>query len=216
VKLLIQHRMRHGGSLLPWRSCLLAAAALILFLALGPAPEAWVFDRAAISHGEWWRLITGHWVHSDGSHALWNIAALLCLGALFEARLRWRLFPVLLAGAAGVSAWLFWGEPALQVYCGLSGILNSVLIVGLMLMWRQQRQPLVLMTAVGAAVKIIVEVHLGQALLSDTAWPSVATAHAAGFLSGIILVNLLRTKKTGPKSRNQLSGEIRSPFPFSR
>jgi len=81
----------HGGVTLPWRSFLLGAAAIAAYLILGAAPEAWVFDRVAIAQGEWWRLITGHWVHSDLAHAAWDIAALLLLGALFEARLRWRL-----------------------------------------------------------------------------------------------------------------------------
>ncbi|MEN8106445.1 MAG: rhombosortase [Pseudomonadota bacterium] len=177
----------HGGIMLPWRTLLLGTVALSAFLCLGAAPEAWVFDRAAISRGELWRLITGHWVHSDLAHAIWDITALLLLGALFEARLQWRLPLALLIGSVGVDAWLWWGDPALRYYCGLSGILNSLLIVGLMQLWRDLRHPLILLTGVGAAVKIIVEINAGQALLTQTAWPSVPTVHAAGFLCGLVL-----------------------------
>jgi len=179
--------LRHGGITLPWRSLLLGAGALAVYLILGPAPEAWVFDRVAIAGGEWWRLFTGHWVHSDLAHAGWDIAALLLLGALFEERLRWRLPLVLIVGAVGVDAWLWWGEPALFYYCGLSGVLNSLLILGLLYLWRDLRHPLVIVTAVGAALKIILEIYFGQALLTQTAWPSVPTAHAAGFLCGLVL-----------------------------
>jgi rhomboid family GlyGly-CTERM serine protease len=178
----------HGGIVLPWRSFLLGSGAVAAYLILGAAPEAWVFDRVAIAQGEWWRLVTGHWVHSDLTHAVWDITALLLLGALFEARLQWRLPLALLVATVGVDVWLWWGDPALRYYCGLSGILNGLLIVGLLHLWRDLRHPLILLTAVAAALKIIVEIHVGQALLTRTAWPSVPTVHAAGFLCGLVLV----------------------------
>jgi len=174
--------------MLPWRTLLLSAGAVVAYLILGAAPEAWVFDRVAIAQGEWWRLIAGHWMHSDLMHAVWDIAALLLLGTLFEARLQWRLPWALLVATVGVDAWLWWGDPALQYYCGLSGILNSLLVVGLLQFWRDYRHPLILLTGVGAALKIIVEINAGQALLTQTAWPSVPTVHAVGFLCGLVFV----------------------------
>ena len=98
-----------------------------------------------------------------------------------------RVAYTLLAGTAGVDAWLWWGEPSLSIYCGLSGILNSLLIVGLLHLWCDFHHPMVLVTVVGAALKIILEIYIGQALLTQTAWPSVPTAHAAGFLCGLIM-----------------------------
>jgi rhomboid family GlyGly-CTERM serine protease len=177
----------HGGVTLPWRSILLGAGAVVAYLVLGAAPKVWVFDRVAIAQGEWWRLVSGHWVHSDLAHAGWDIAALLLLGSLFEVRLQWRLPLALLVGTVGVDAWLWWGDSTLRYYCGLSGILNSLLIVGLLQLWRDWKQPLILLTGVGAIVKILVEINAGQALLTQTAWPSVPTVHAAGFLCGMIL-----------------------------
>ena len=178
----------HGGITLPWLSILLGAGAVLAYLVLGAAPEAWVFDRVAITQGEWWRLVTGHWVHSDLAHAGWDITALLLLGVVFEVRLQWRLPIALLTGTVGVDAWLWWGDPVLYYYCGLSGILNSLLIVGLMQLWRDCRHPLVVLTGVGAAVKILVEINAGQALLTQTAWSSVPMVHAVGFLCGLVFV----------------------------
>lgn len=179
--------INHGRIALPWRSMLLVAFAVAVFMFFGAAPEAWVFDRLLIAQGEWWRLITGHWVHSDLTHAIWDIAALLLLGALFEARLKWRLPLVLFLTSLGVDAWLWWGTPALNYYCGLSGIENGLLVVGLLYLWCDTRHPLVLLTGVGAVLKIIVEIKTGQALLTQTAWPSVPDVHAAGFLSGLLI-----------------------------
>ena len=180
--------VRHGSVMLPWRTLLLGAVAAIAYLFFGAAPEAWVFDRAAISQGEYWRLATGHWVHSDSLHAFWDISALLLLGALFEPWLKWRMPLALFVTTIGVDVWLWCGEHSLQYYCGLSGILNGLLIVGLLHLWRDFRHPLIWITGTGAVLKIIVEISAGQALLTQTDWPSVPTVHAAGFLSGLVLM----------------------------
>jgi rhomboid family GlyGly-CTERM serine protease len=176
----------HGSLALPWRTLLLTGLALGLFLSFGAAPEAWVFDRTAIAQGEWWRLLTGHWVHSDLEHAAWDIGALLVLGLLFEPRLKAKLFSVLILGSLGIDLWLWYALPSLSYYCGLSGILNSLLALGLLQMWRELRHPLIWMTAVGAILKIVWEIALGGALLTTTAWPSLPEAHAVGFLCGVL------------------------------
>jgi rhomboid family GlyGly-CTERM serine protease len=181
-------RLRHGGrSTLPWRSLLLAALAIGAWTVCGPVPEAWVYDRLAVGQGDWWRLLTGHWVHSDGSHALWDVTALLLFGMLFEARLGWRLPLALLIGTVGVDAWLWWGAPELLDYCGLSGVLNALLVLGLLELWEEQHHPLLPIILAGAALKILLELQLGEALLTRTAWPSVPAAHAAGYVAGWVL-----------------------------
>jgi rhomboid family GlyGly-CTERM serine protease len=185
---------------LPWRSLSLAALALIAYIALGAAPEAWVFDRAAIDGGEIWRLVTAHWVHTDPWHALWNIAALLLLGLLFERRVQSLLLISLLVGTLAVDAWLWWGDASLAYYCGLSGILNSLLIVGLARFWRDYRHPLVLFTVVVVATKIAIEMIIGQGISTHTVWPSVPAAHAAGFLGGLALVLFLKVRSVSPLS----------------
>jgi len=187
-----------GNLALPWRSLALVALAALAYLVFGAAPEGWVFDRAAIGQGEWWRLLTAHWVHTDAAHAGWDIAGLLLLGLFFEPGLQWRLPWVLLCGTAAVDTWLWWGLPDLLYYCGLSGVLNSLMIYGLLHAWRSQRNPLLLAMAALAGLKIILEIDAGQALLTKTAWSSVPTAHAAGFACGLVLASVtLRKWKRG-------------------
>lgn len=176
----------HGSFSLPWRTLLLLSLALAGYLLPGAAPEAWVFDRSAIAQGELWRLVTGHWVHSDLNHALWDIAALALLGALFETRLQRHLLPALIIGTFGVDLWLWWGNTALDYYCGLSGILNSLLAIGLIRLWQDVRHPVIWLTGLGAVGKILFEMVNGQAIVTQTAWPSVPDVHAIGFLSGLL------------------------------
>jgi rhomboid family GlyGly-CTERM serine protease len=176
----------HGSLALPWRTLLLTGLALGIFLSFGSAPEAWVFDRVAIAQGEWWRLITGHWVHSDLEHASWDIAALLILGLLFESRLKGELFAVLALGILGIDLWLWHAAPSVSYYCGLSGILNGLLALGLLRLWRETRHPLIWLTGLGAVIKIIWETVSGGALLTATAWPSLPEVHGVGFFCGLL------------------------------
>jgi rhomboid family GlyGly-CTERM serine protease len=179
---------------LPWETLSLAAVAGIVYMALGPAPGNWVFDWVAIADGEIWRLVTGHWVHSDPSHAFWNIAALILMGLLFERRLQSLLLKSLFVGTVAVDAWLWWGDASLAYYCGLSGILNSLLVVGLVRLWQDHPHPLVLLIALVAVAKIASEMIMGRGLVTHTAWPSVPAAHAAGFVGGVALMFFLKVR----------------------
>mgnify|MGYP001821827145 CR=1 FL=1 len=171
---------------LPWLSVTLAGLVVALYAAFGPAPEAWVYDRAAIAGGEWWRLISGHWVHSDGAHLGWNLAGLLALGWTVEMRGRRRLVAGLLAGTFGVDLMLWLGLPGLAAYCGLSGVLNSLLPLALVGLWQRATAPALVATGALSLLKITSEISAGQALFTHTAWASVPEAHLAGWLAGLI------------------------------
>ncbi|MGD2056823.1 MAG: rhombosortase, partial [Gammaproteobacteria bacterium] len=179
----------------------LAAA---LFFLVGPGAEAWIYDREAIARGEWWRLATGHWIHGDGGHLLWNLLALVLLGWLLETlQVRW-LALALGAGMAGVDAWLWWGDAGLRYYCGLSGILNSVLAAYLLLSWRARRHPVLAGIAIVAVGKVLIEIARHEALLTDTLWPGVPEAHAAGLLAGLLFAGFATVaRKSTVISRGQ-------------
>lgn len=176
------------GSRLPWLSLGLAGLMAALFAAFGPAPGAWVYDRVAIDQGEWWRLLSGHWMHSDSGHLTWNLGALLALGWIVEARNRVALLAGLLAGTLGVDLMLWLALPELSQYCGMSGVLNTVLLFALATLWRQATAPVLLATGALSLAKIVVEIWSGQALLASTAWTSIPQAHLAGWLIGLLLI----------------------------
>ena len=44
------------------------------------AAEAWEYNREAILHGEWGRLLTGHLTHWNFDHLFWDAATFLLLG----------------------------------------------------------------------------------------------------------------------------------------
>lgn len=116
------------GARVPW-----ALAVLSLVLAAGgEAVRAFArFDRAGIETGQLWRLVTGHWVHLGWGHTLLNVAALGAVAVLFTdvmSRRDW-LLGTLLAMAA-IDAGLYWLEPGVAWYVGMSGVLHGLVLVG--------------------------------------------------------------------------------------
>lgn len=113
--------------------------ALLLFglpaLGAAAAPAAFVYERTAILHGEWWRLCTGHWVHFSASHAAWNLLVLLLSGTWLE-RLRPGVllrYTLLTAPLLGLGLLAF--APTMTTYGGLSGMaVGAVVLLGLTLL----------------------------------------------------------------------------------
>lgn len=181
---------------IPWLTLAGLTIATLLWLFAGPAPDALVYDRSGIAQGQWWRLATGHLVHSDPGHALWDIAALGLLGLLLEGRGRLRLALVGLAGLLAVDAGLWWGMPGIDRYCGLSGLLNSLVVVVLADHWR--RHALVPWLARGLVAKLAAELATRQSLVLDLAWASLPEAHVAGCAGGLVCLALIRLSRRLP------------------
>jgi rhomboid family GlyGly-CTERM serine protease len=89
------------------------------------------YDRAGLAHGELWRLVTGHVIHLESSHALLNLAGLTLMWALFfgdYSPLRW--LAIVAGAAAAIDAGFWFLEPQLAWYVGLSGVLHGVMSGG--------------------------------------------------------------------------------------
>lgn len=104
-----------------------------LFALLGNSTTQWLrYDRDAILHGQWWRIISGNIVHLGWPHLLLNLAGLILVWLLFRHTLSTRSWIfVTLASAASVGVGLLLFDPQLQWYVGLSGVLHGLFAAGL-------------------------------------------------------------------------------------
>lgn len=104
-----------------------------LFAAMGQQATAWLrYDRAAILHGQWWRIISGNIVHLGWPHLLLNLVGLILVWLLFRQTLTTRSWIlVTLVSAAAVSCGLLLFDPHLEWYVGLSGVLHGLFAAGL-------------------------------------------------------------------------------------
>src|SRR5258708_38375144 len=68
---------------IPGASLLLVAFAVAASLLPGAA-EWMQYDRLAVAHGAWWRLLTSHFVHWSVDHLFWDVLAFGVLGWMCE------------------------------------------------------------------------------------------------------------------------------------
>jgi len=173
---------------------------------LVPEQTLLYFSATDIARGETWRIISGHFMHADAKHLMWNCLGLAVLGTLIEQRSRSMLLAALVAGVIAVSVLLLSPFSQLQFYCGLSGVLNTLLLVALWLEWRTSPSLLVLVIACGCVAKVMVEVSLGVSLLTDISWPPYAWAHLAGLMGGLVIIwRQIKMGRRTPARRHELT-----------
>lgn len=101
----------------------LGLAAVTLAVALLPGwTEALEMNRAALAHGEFWRLFTGHLTHFSADHLKWDLVVFVALGSLVELRNRRHFLVCVVGGALAISLGVAWLQPQFSCYRGLSGI----------------------------------------------------------------------------------------------
>ena len=159
------------------------------------------FSATAIFQGETWRLVSGHFIHADLQHLLWNCLGLGVLGTLLEYRSKTVLLATLGTGIVFVSALLLTPYAQLEYYCGLSGVLNTLLLVALWFEWRLTRSWLIILIACGSIVKVLIEVSQGVSIVTHISWPPYAWSHVAGLIGGLFVIWML----AGFRSRVLLS-----------
>ena len=186
---------------------LLAAAAVGAWLAPGVAPLL-QYDRSAISHGELWRLLTGHLTHWTADHLLWDALVFLLAGAACERAGRRRYAALLASSALAGSAAVWVGLPAMQTYRGLSGI-DTALVAFLTATrlrgrWATAGISLLLL-------KLAVEAATGAtAFVAPGGFAPVPLAHAAGAAVGFAF-GLRNLHRPNPRGTSPLSRPPRCP-----
>ncbi len=94
-----------------------------------PLRDALLYDRAAILHGEWWRLWSGHWMHFSPSHFFWNAVVIAGAGTWLEVRRPGLLGRFLFLAAPLLSVTFLFGAPTMAFYGGLSGLATGVVVL---------------------------------------------------------------------------------------
>lgn len=158
----------------------------LVLLSLGG--ESWEaglrYQRDALALGQYWRLLTGHFVHGSSLHLLLNGAGLALVAALFPrdySLVQWLI--ILFVSMAAMDVGFVWLEPQLQWYVGFSGVLHGALAAGAVAWWRHETKALALALTVIFIAKLVWEqVHGALPLSGDM--PVVVDAHLYGAIGG--------------------------------
>lgn len=177
---------KRGHLLAAWRIPLAVtiSAVLIQVLRLGPTLR---YQRAAITHGEWWRLLTGNLVHLGWMHLGRDLAGLILIWFCFFPHLSERLWlAVIFICMLGVSGGLYIFSPEILWYVGLSGILYGLFATGAVLEWRHRPRLSALLLGLMWAV-VIYGLLVGPLPGEDIGLggPIVPQAHLYGAICGM-------------------------------
>lgn len=140
------------------------------------------YDRAGLAKGEWWRLVTGHFVHLDLRHALLNGAGLALMWALFERDYSPREWLIIVfAAIAAIDTGLWLCDSTVLWYVGSSGVLHGVMAAGTLAHLRRGERDGAILAAFLVA-KLAYEHWVGQLPLSGS--EVVVSAHLYGVIGG--------------------------------
>lgn len=164
-----------------------ALSALLMACWFYSVAAAFQYQPGLIRQGEVWRLLTGHWVHVDHWHLVFNLVGIwlvwLWNGPGFGPG-RWLLTALVCSLAISVGLYLF--DPEVAWYRGFSGVLFGLFAAGSVMLIKEH--PLLALAGlVAAAAKLLVDTvgwaELGVGLMTD--FRVIHQAHLYGFLSGL-------------------------------
>ena len=150
----------------------------------------WALNGAAVSNGEWWRLVTAMFLHGSLLHLAFNMFALYWLGTIIEQALGTPRFLLVyvVSGLAG-SAGALWFSSAFAVTVGASGAIFG--LIGALLILEY----LATGSLLGQAM-ILILVNFAFTF----AVPGISKGgHIGGLLGGIVATYALMRYRGGPQ-----------------
>jgi rhomboid family GlyGly-CTERM serine protease len=183
------------------RSYGLALAGVVLLLLApewdGAQAREWLrYDRVAIEGGQWWRLLSGHFVHLDLEHAVLNSLGVVLMWALFARDYspgRW--LAIYLGSALVVGAGLWFLSPQVEWYVGASGALHGVMTAGTLAHLKRGDLDGWILAAF-IVVKLSYEQFVGALPFEEHA-TTIVDAHLYGAVGGIVLALIPGTRAPG-------------------
>jgi rhomboid family GlyGly-CTERM serine protease len=185
------------------------ASLTILCLQLGGEAlrEVLQYDRVGLeTAGEWYRLLTGHWVHFNWQHAQMNVAGLWLLTVLDTDKTGLRaslLRSLILSLVVGLA--LHTGHPELRWYVGLSGVLHGLFVIMLVTSAWRQRSGLAMAVLFILIGKLAWEHYHGALTRAALDVPVIVAAHTYGALAGLAyaFVMLMTRPRPGSSSNHK-------------
>ena len=175
---------------------LLAVAALLLLPEIGgdAARIALRYERMAIAGGEWWRLITAHFVHIDLEHTLLNLMGVVLMWAIFARDLSPRQWLIVTTVVVlTIDGGLWFRDKGVDWYVGASGALHGFMAAGTYVHVRRGDLD-------GWILVVFIVLKLGYEQLhgvlpfAESGMPVVLNAHLYGAIGGVIAAACLKPR----------------------
>jgi rhomboid family GlyGly-CTERM serine protease len=190
--------------------------------------QSMAFEKQAVLHGQWWRLLTHPFVHLTWYHLLLDATAFLTLYAGFLDKSLFRRLAYVVGGAAGsLLLSCFASESPNQTLCGLSGIAHGLMAVSAMEMVASgssdlRRRRIGWITFALVVAKAAYEAATGRMFFSFLSFgllgSPVAVSHAGGVVGslGVFLFLSLIPRRLHYSVRNTTPWPLPEPFRRNR
>lgn len=159
----------------------------LLFIFQADSHQWFAYYHSAIEKGQLWRLVTAHFCHTNGYHLLLNgIGLIVVVSLFFDTFKKQLLLPLLLFSAIFISLCLFYLEPTIQGYVGLSGVLHGLFAFGVCDELRKKDKWGIIL-GIGFIVKIAFEQLNGPAASTELLIGATVliNAHLYGAIAGV-------------------------------
>lgn len=156
------------------------------------------FNRNDINQGQWWKIISGNFTHSNIPHLLLNLSGLWILALLFIDSLSSKSFILSCAFLAIiVGLGLYYFTPELMGYYGFSGVLYGLYFVAAVSAILKQDFFTGISVALLISGKIIWDYFTGgsQSSAELIGIPVANDAHLYGFIGAILIAGFLLFKR---------------------
>jgi rhomboid family GlyGly-CTERM serine protease len=170
-----------------------ALTSLLLELGGDGVRQALAYNRTALEAGEYWRLLTAHFVHLGLTHLLLNLAGLALVVWIVGHAYSWsRWLIVVILSIVAIDAGFWFLAPELNWYVGVSGLLNGFLAAGLVIGVADRERE-----SIGLAVIVLAKLSWEQingplpGSISTSGGAVVVDAHVYGAVGGLLAAALL-------------------------
>ena len=176
-----------------FETALLIFITIVIFL-LEPQASQWLaYYHTGIAQFEFWRLISASFCHTNFYHLLMNIFGLMITLLLFIDTFKFiKIFPLIIFNSLFIGIMLFFFEPQVSWYVGLSGVLHGLFSYGVSVdLYNKDRWGYLL--GGGFILKIIYEQLFGaaQSTIDLINAPVLVNAHLYGAFSGVLFYTVM-------------------------
>ena len=177
---------------------------IIIFGLMGEvATNALRYERDLLSSAEWWRLLSGHFVHLSWAHLSLNVVGFWLIAFLYGQKVNpVCLLSIIFLIALSISIGLLVFTPEVNWYVGFSGVLHGLIIIGALKNFSDEPWPSGLIL-IGVFSKIIWEQLYAEenAMKHIIGGNVIYDAHFYGAISGttIICVMYILNARQGNK-----------------
>ncbi len=181
------------------KALLISIVLLSLILIVGQWFQSDVFfNRNDINQGQWWKILSGNFTHSNIAHLLLNLSGIWLLGMLFIDSLTSKTFIlsiVFLSAIVGLGLYFF--TPELSGYYGFSGALYGLYFVAAVCAILDDDFFTGISVALLITGKIVWDYFTGgsQSSAELIGIPVANDAHLYGFIGALIIAGFLLFKR---------------------